>query len=206
MWMLDSVIFLPSAGTDTRLLKTPPLRHTVVCCTHFTALAHLSFLLLAAPLHMQAKWLRCPHLGHLLLVAGHVFLLTCAPFPHLVNDGQACDFEGSAVGLLPLFLMLNRWRANSFQFWTVVLLLVLHHVTAFTCYLKSLNCFPYWFQFSIFHNGFIPKLNVAVLTTVIMMIALSIAMGKSKWSACSLHIVWLVSASSGTFVWSLLPI
>ena len=108
MWMLDSVIFLPSAGTDTRLLKTPPLRHTVVCCTHFTALAHLSFLLLAAPLHMQAKWLRCPHLVHLLSVAGHVFLLTSAPFQHLVNDGQACDCEGSAVGLRPLFLMLNR--------------------------------------------------------------------------------------------------
>ena len=58
------------------------------------------------------------------------------------------------------------WCGNLFQLWitcvlTVDFLPVFHHFTAFTCYLKSLNCFSYRFQVSIISNDFIPKLDVA---------------------------------------------
>ena len=52
------------------------------------------------------------------------------------------------------------WCVNSFQLW-ITLNLAFHHLTAFTCYLKCLNCFSYRFQVSIFPSDFIPKLDVA---------------------------------------------
>ena len=93
--------------TSSRNSSSWDSQDVLVCCSHSTALARLSFLSLTTPLHILAKWFRRPHLRHLLPVAGRVSLCACTSFLHLAQDNLACVCDWSTVWLGFFFLMLN---------------------------------------------------------------------------------------------------